>query len=119
MPPQRLYNVHMPDLIQAIQSKANAAVFVPNPLDFGMLFSGLNQESQRVLRNDFDVHGNGFTMSAHRYLISGPSLNAATRAAVDRLGVSIRNNLAGISGGLLESVRYELTLSLTGAIYGP
>jgi hypothetical protein len=119
MPLQRLYVVHTPDLIQAIQSKANAAVFVPNLLDFGMLFSGLNQDSQRILRNDFGVHGNGFTMSVHKYLISGPSLNAATRTAVDRLSVSISNNLAGNSGELLESVRHELTLSLTGAIYGP
>jgi hypothetical protein len=46
MPFQGLYIVHTPDLIQTIQSKANAAIFVHNLLDFGMLFSGLNKESQ-------------------------------------------------------------------------
>jgi hypothetical protein len=58
-------------------------------------------------------------MSVHKYLLSGPSLNAATRAAVDRLSVSLHDRLAGNSGGSLDSVRHELTLSLTGAVYGP
>jgi len=119
MPFQRLYIVHAPEIVHVIQSKCNASTFIPNLLDFGMLFSGLNKNSQRTLRIAFDIKGNGFTMSVHKYLLSGLSLNAATRAAVDRLSASLRNNLAGNSGGLLESVRHELTLSLTGAIYAP
>ncbi|CAO2647593.1 Nn.00g085150.m01.CDS01 [Neocucurbitaria sp. VM-36] len=120
MPFQRLYVVHAPQLIQTIQSKANAATFIPNLLDFGMLFSGLNKESQRTLRNAFGVKGNGFTMSVHKYLLSGSSLKAATMAAVDRLSASLPNNFGqGRKEGLLELVRHELTLALTGAIYGP
>ncbi|KAF1850255.1 cytochrome P450 [Cucurbitaria berberidis CBS 394.84] len=120
MPFQRLYVVHAPNLIQTIQSKANAATFIPNLLDFGMLFSGLNEQSQRTLRDAFGVQGNGFTMSVHKYLLSGPSLKAATRAAVDRLSASVPNHFEDDrQGGLLELVRHELTLALTGAIYGP
>jgi hypothetical protein len=104
MPFQRLYVVHTPDLIQIIQSKANAAIFIPNLLDFGMLFSGMNKESEQTLRKVFNVKGNGFTMSVHKFLLSGPSL-------------SVPINLA--SGGLVEQVRHELTLCMTGAIYGP
>jgi hypothetical protein len=117
MPFQRLYVVHTPDLIQIIQSKANAATFIPNLLDFGMLFSGMNKESEQTLRKVFGVKGNGFTMSVHKYLLSGSSLNAATKAAVDKLSASLPNNLA--SGGLVEQIRHELTLCMTGAIYGP
>jgi hypothetical protein len=120
IPFQRLYVVHTPHLIQAIQNKANAATFIPNLLDFGMLFSGLNKDSQTKLRNAFGLKGNGFTMSVHRYLLSGESLKAATRTAVDRLSASLPNSFAGNNeGGLLESMRHELTMALTGAIYGP
>ena len=48
-------------MIRLIQSKANAATFVPNLLDFGMLFSGLDKESQALLRDGFGRQGNGFT----------------------------------------------------------
>ncbi|KAF1832832.1 cytochrome P450 [Decorospora gaudefroyi] len=120
MPFQRLYVVHAPELIQFIQSKANATTFVPNLLDFGMLFSGLNVDSQRCLRRAFGLQGNAFTMSVHKYLLSGPSLKAATRAAVDRLSASVPNNFQhNRQEGLLELVRRELTLALTGAVYGP
>ena len=120
MPFQRLYVVHAPDLIQAIQNKASAQTFVPNLLDFGMLFSGLNTKSQTTLHKAFGLHGNGFTLSVHKYLLSGPSLNVATKAAVDRLTNSLPNSFAKIKkGGLQEMVRHELTLALTGAIYGP
>lgn len=71
MPFQRLYVVHAPHLIQIIQSKANAKTYVPNLLDFGMLFSGLNTESQTTLRRAFGLKGNGFTMSVHKYLLGG------------------------------------------------
>lgn len=120
MPFQRLYVVHTLDLIHAIQSKANATTFIPNLLDFGMLFSGMNKESQGILARAFGVNGNAFTMSVHKYLLSGPSLKMATSTAADRLSASLPNNFAERSGeGLLELVRHELTLAMTGAIYGP
>jgi hypothetical protein len=114
MPFQRLYIVHAPNIIQTIQNKANAQTFIPNLLDFGMLFSGLNTESQNTLRKAFGLKGNGFTMSVHKHLLSGPSLKMATKTA------SLPNNLTRYSqSGLQEAVRHELTLALTGAIYGP
>ncbi|KAH3913975.1 hypothetical protein HBH56_096770 [Parastagonospora nodorum] len=120
MPFQRLYVVHTSDLIQAIQSKANATTFIPNLLDFGMLFSGMNKRSQGILAKAFGVNGNAFTMSVHKHLLSGPSLRIATSTAVDRLSASLPNNFTERGGeGLLELVRHELTLALTGAIYGP
>lgn len=120
MPFQRLYIVHAPYIIQTIQNKANAQTFIPNLLDFGMLFSGLNTESQKTLRKAFGLKGNGFTMSVHKYLLSGPSLKVATKAAVERLTASLPNNLLRChEGGLQEAVRHELTLALTGAVYGP
>jgi len=120
MPFQRLYVVYTPSLIRTIQSKANAATFVPNLLDFGMLFSGLNQDSQKILRKAFQSGGNGFTTSVHKHLLSGPSLNAATRSAVDRLSASLPNDLwNGREDGLLALVQHQLTLAMTGAIYGP
>jgi hypothetical protein len=120
MPFQRLYVVHTPNLVQVIQSKANAATFIPNLLDFGMLFSGMNNESQKILTKAFGANGNAFTMSVHKYLLSGPSLRAVTIAAIDKLSASLPNNFAQNNAeGLLELVRHELTLALTGAIYGP
>jgi hypothetical protein len=105
MPLQRLYVVHTPHLIQAIQSKANAATFIPNLLDFGMLFSRLNKDSQSKFRNAFRLKGNGYIMSVHKYLLLGESLKAATKTAVDRLSASLPNSLAKNSEvGLLESV---------------
>lgn len=112
--------MHTPRLIQIIQSKANAATFVPNLLDFGMLFSGLNKSSQEVLGKSFNEKGNAFTMIVHKYLLSGPSLMAVTTTAVDKLSASLPNNFAANGRqGLMEVVRHELTLALTGAIYGP
>ncbi|KAH9876533.1 hypothetical protein J1614_003664 [Plenodomus biglobosus] len=120
MPFQRLYIVHAPDLIRVIQSKGNATTFVPNLLEFGMLFSGLQKQSQNTLREAFGVQGNGFTMSVHKYLLSGLSLQSATKTAVDRLSASIPNSFEDDrNGGLFELLRHELTLALTGAIYGP
>lgn len=119
MPFQRLYVVHAPHLIQVIQSKANAQTFVPNLLDFGMLFSGLNTESQATLRGAFGLKGNGFTMSVHKYLLAGDSLKIATKAAVDRLTASLPYSFVNNEGGLQGMVRHELTLAMTGAIYGP
>jgi hypothetical protein len=120
MPFQRLYVVHTSDLIQAIHSKANATTFIPNLLDFGMLFSGMNKKSQGILAKAFGINGNAFTMSVHKHLLSGPSLRIATSTAVDRLSASLPNNFTERGGeGLLELVRHELTLALTGAIYGP
>lgn len=120
MPFQRLYIVHAQGLIQTIQNKANAQTFIPNLLDFGMHFSGLNTESQHTLRKAFALKGNGFTMSVHKYLLSGPTLKIATKAAVERLTASLPNNFVKHrSGGLQEAVRHELMLALTGALYGP
>jgi hypothetical protein len=92
MPFQRLYVVHTPHLIQAIQSKANSATFVLNLLEFGILFSGLNKDSQSTFRNAFGNKENDFTLSVHKYLLVGDSLRAATRTAVDRLSVSSSNS---------------------------
>ncbi|KAE8824005.1 hypothetical protein PTNB73_08963 [Pyrenophora teres f. teres] len=120
MPFQRLYVVYTPNLIRTIQSKANASIFVPDLLDFGMLFSGLNKNSQKMLRKAFKSEGNGFTTSVHKYLLSGPSLNAATRSAVDRLSASLPNDFFdGREDGLMYLVQHQLTLAMTGAIYGP
>jgi hypothetical protein len=119
LPFQRLYVVHAAHLIQIIQSKANATTFEPNLLEFGMLFSGLNQKSRRILTKAFGLRGNAFTMSVHKYLLSGPSLGVATSTAVDKLSASLPNNFADTKGGLLEIVRHELTLAMTGAVYGP
>lgn len=120
MPFQRFYVVHAPYLIHVIQSKANAQTFVPNLLDFGMLFSGLDTESQSTLRKAFGLKGNGFSVSVHKYLLSGPSLEIATKAAVDRLTASLPNSFSNNNkGGLQEMVHHELTLAFTGAIYGP
>jgi hypothetical protein len=120
MPFQRLYVVHTPDLIKIIQSKANKSTYIPNLLEFGMLFSGINKESQKILSKAFGLGGNAFTMSVHKYLAAGPSLTAVTSMAVDKLSASLPNNLTETSGsGLLELVRHELTLALTSAIYGP
>lgn len=119
MPFQRLYVVHAPNLIQVIQSKANAQTFVPNLLDFGMLFSGLNTESRSTLRKAFGLHGNGFTMSVHKYLLAGDSLRIATKAAIDRLTAGLPICINELQGGLQEILRHELTLAMTGAIYGP
>ena len=120
MPFQRLYVVYTPNLIRTIQTKANAATFVPNLLDFGMIFCGLNKNSQKILQKTFHSEGNGFTTSVHKYLLSGPSLNAATRSAVDKLSAGLPNDLwNGREDGLLALVQHQLTLAMTGAIYGP
>jgi hypothetical protein len=112
--------VHAPHLIQIIQSKANTATFIPNLLDFGILFSGLNKDSQKTLRNVFRSQGNGFTMSVHKYLLSDSSLKAATKTAVDGLNASLPNHFEhGRQEGLMELMCHELTLAMTGAIYGP
>lgn len=85
-----------------------------------MLFSGLNKKSQEVLGKSFDEKGNAFTMSVHKYLLSGPSLMAVTTTAVDRLSASLPNNFTtNGQQGLMKLVRHELTSALTGAIYGP
>ncbi|ORY10234.1 cytochrome P450 [Clohesyomyces aquaticus] len=120
MPFQRFYVVHTRQLIQIIQSKAHATTYVPNLLDFGMLFSGLDSRSKSVLGKTFSAHGNAFTMGVHKYLLSGPTLETATRAAVAKLAASLPNGFATNGGApLLGSVRHELALALTDAVYGP
>ncbi|KAJ4299037.1 hypothetical protein N0V90_004281 [Kalmusia sp. IMI 367209] len=120
MPFQRIYVVSAPQLIQAVQNKVNATTFVPTLLDFGMLFSGLSRKSQETLRQAYGIHGNGFTKSVHRHLSSGSTLQAATRTAIDKLSASVPNNLATPDQvGLFEALRHQLTIALTGAIYGP
>ncbi|KAF1912175.1 cytochrome P450 [Ampelomyces quisqualis] len=120
MPFQRLYIVHTPHLIQIIQNKANASTFVPNLLDFGMMFSGLKKESKVTLAGAFGLNGNAFTKSVHKHLLPGASLLATTSNAVEKLCASLPNNLDNSSTqGLLELVRHELTMALTGAVYGP
>jgi len=118
MPFQRLYIVHAPHMINIIQNRANAGTFVPNLLDFGMLFSGLHESSQAVLRKGFGSQGNGFTMSVHKYLLSGPSLQVATKAAINKLSASLPDSFKCCQAGLLDILRHELTLAFTGAIYG-
>jgi hypothetical protein len=63
MPFQRLYIVYHVDLIRVIQSAAKLTTYVPNLLEFGVLFSGVNSESRNLIREKFAAHGNGFTMS--------------------------------------------------------
>jgi hypothetical protein len=119
MPFQRLYVVHTPYLINAIQSKANAPTFIPNLLDFGMLFSGLDQDAKTTLRRAVGLSGNSFTLSVHKYMLSGPWLKFVTSLAVDKLSLNLPNTLGESTyAGLLESVRHELTLAMTGAVYG-
>ena len=121
VPFQRLYVVHSPALIRIVQQKANATKFVPSLLDFGILFSGLNKTSQNTLRKAFHSNGNEFTLSIHKYLQSGPTLKMATITAINKLAASIPNfNGASVRRvGLLHAIRHDLTLALTGAIYGP
>jgi hypothetical protein len=120
MPFQRLYVVHTPYLINVIQSKANVSNFIPNLLDFGMLFSGLDKDAKTTLRRAVGLSGNNFTLSVHKYMLSGPWLKFVTSLAVDKLGSSLPNTLQeSTCGGLLESIRHELTLAMTGAVYGP
>lgn len=119
MPFQRVYVINAPQLIQAVQNKANLPNFVPTLLDFGMLFSGLSSKSQDTLRQAYGVHGNGFTKSVHSHLSSGVTLQAATRTALDKLSASVMNDLASADEvGLFETLRHQLCLALTGAIYG-
>ena len=120
MPFQRFYIVNAPQLIQTIQAKANSSIFVPTLLDFGMLFSGLNWESQDVLRGAFARKGNVFATSVHEYLGGLSTLQAATRAAIHKLSTSVPDTLSGSDPvGLFETIRHSLTLALTGAVYGP
>jgi hypothetical protein len=106
-------------LINAIQSKANASTFNPNLLDFGMLFSGLNKNAKTTLRRAVGFSGNSFTFGVHKYMLSGPWLKFVTGLAVDKLSLSLPSNLGDSThGGLLESVRHDLTLAMTGAVYG-
>ncbi|KAF1953026.1 cytochrome P450 [Byssothecium circinans] len=120
MPFARIYVVNAPHLIQAIQAKANRNTYVPNLLDFGMLFSGLSNDGKRVMRHAVNTMGNSFTMSVHKHLLSGPTLAVATRIAVDKLAVSVPNTIMRQQqAGLMGTIRHELTLALTGAIYGP
>ena len=120
MPFQKIYVINASNLIQEVQNKVNLTTYVPNLLDFGMLFSGLNRKSKATLTRAYGVHGNGFTKSVHKHLTSGSDLQAATRTAVDKLAVSIPNNFtAKRQVGLYEALRHQLTLATTGAIYGP
>ncbi|KAJ4349675.1 uncharacterized protein N0V89_008292 [Didymosphaeria variabile] len=119
MPFQKIYVINAPQLIQAVQNKTNLTTFVPTLLDFGMLFSGLKTRSKQTLTKAFGVHGNGFTKSVHKYLASGSDLQAATRTAVEKLTASTRNIPATQDQvGLYETLRHQLCLALTGAIYG-
>lgn len=119
MPFQRFYVVDAPQLIHAVQSKANMSTFVPNLLDFGMLFSGLSKESRKVMKQAVDTGGNRFTQGVHKYLSAGHTLQVATRTAVDKLSASVPNNFAGADQtGLLDILRHDIGLALTGAVYG-
>jgi hypothetical protein len=85
-----------------------------------MLFSGLKKESKTTLASAFGLRGNAFTQSVNKHLLSGTSLRATTSIAVDKLSASIPNIFHDSSvGGPLELVRHELTMALTGAVYGP
>jgi cytochrome P450 len=122
MPFQRMYIVNAAELIRVIQSKANLTTFVPNLLDFGMLFSGVNHESRTLIHEKFAAQGNGFTMSVHKFLAQGSMLQVASRSAIDKLAASVPNRFALSSRNevsLLETIKRDLMLALTGAIYGP
>ncbi|KAF2635590.1 cytochrome P450 [Massarina eburnea CBS 473.64] len=120
MPFQRMYVINAPHLIQAVQTKANLKVFVPNLLDFGMMFSGLSNEGRKVMAEAVSCSGNNFTRAVHKYLLSGQSLRAATRTAIDCLAMSVPNSLARRRQiSMLEYIRHEMMLAMTSAIYGP
>jgi cytochrome P450 len=120
MPFQRIYVINAGRLIQAVQTKANLSTFVPNLLEFGMKFSGLSKEGRKIMNETVNTIGNSFTLSVHQYLLSGDTLRRATGAAVNRLVSGVPNSLARPKQiGLLEGIRHELMLAMTGAVYGP
>ncbi|PVH98227.1 cytochrome P450 [Periconia macrospinosa] len=119
MPGQRVYVVSGTQLVQSIQSKANASTFVANLLDFGILFSGMSKDAKEVLKAGYS-HGNQFTASVHKYLLFGPTLKAASSIAVEKLTAGMQNGFASHEPiGLLETIQHQLTLAMTGAVYGP
>jgi cytochrome P450 len=122
MPFQRLYIVYHVDLIRVIQSAAKLTTYVPNLLEFGVLFSGVNSDSRKLIREMFAAHGNGFTMSVHKFLTRGMTLQAVTRTAIEKLAASVSTSFPSNAVSevqLLETIRHDLMLALTGAIYGP
>ena len=119
---QRIYVITAPDLIRTIQLKTNLTTFVSNLLDFGLLFSGVNNESRELINEKYAKQGNAFTMSVHKFLTQGPALQVASRTAVDKLATNIPNSFSLAESNevpLLDTIRHELMLALTGAIYGP
>lgn len=120
MPFQRVYVVNTPNIIQVIQAKANASLFVPNLLDFGILFSGLNNDSRKIMKRAVYAEGNVFTSGVHKYLLTGRTLHAASRTAIAKLAAEVPRNVdTGAPTGLLEVIRHSLMSALTGAVYGP
>jgi hypothetical protein len=122
MPFQRMYIVNAAELIRIIQTKANLTTFIPNLLDFGLLFSGVNKESRKLICERFAVQGNGFTMSVHKFLTRGSTLQDACQTAVNKLAASVPNSFSP-SGtneiSLLETIKHDLMLALTGLYTGP
>ncbi|CAI6331650.1 unnamed protein product [Periconia digitata] len=119
MPFQRVYVVCANQFIHAVQSKAHAAAFVPTLLEFGILFSGMAKSAKKCLQAGYK-NGNQFTASVHSYLLWGPTLQSATRLAMDRLISSMHSGFSSPDRvGLLETTQHQLTLAMTGAVYGP
>jgi hypothetical protein len=120
VPLHRLYVVNAPELIHAVQSRANALTLVPNLLDFGMLFSGVDAKSRRILNGLGYHNANPLTKATNKWLNSKSSLEAVTRTALGELVPMIRASFSPPNPiGLLETFRHALTLAMTGAIYGP
>jgi hypothetical protein len=94
--------------------------FVSNLLDFGILYSGVTKRSENLLREAYRDNGNSFTAIVHKTLLSKVSLMSITSDAVNILNKDLENTISQRSrGGLLDIIRHQLTLAMTGAIYGP
>lgn len=122
MPFQRMYIVNGAELIRIIQTKANLTTFVPNLLDFGLLFSGVDKESRKLISETYATQGNGFTISVHKFLVQGPTLQDACQTAVAKLAACVPSSFSASGAdeiSLLETIKHDLMLALTGAIYGP
>ncbi|KAH7127206.1 cytochrome P450 [Dendryphion nanum] len=120
MPFIRQYIINSPSMIHHAQRQIDQLTFGPVALDFGFLFSGLNKQSQAILREKYE-HGNAFVTTINIQLRQGYSLNVMTSAAIQTL----KTNLSSLGNpdshitGLYSIVRSQVLISLTDAFYGP
>ncbi|KAF2713761.1 cytochrome P450 [Pleomassaria siparia CBS 279.74] len=120
LPFSRIYVVNNPELIQAVHRQSNALSFSPIGRDFGFLFSGLTQASQKTLKKAYDGDGNGFTRIIHQFLKDGHGLELATRSAINELVQTVPKwTSPHVPVDLFDTVRHALTIALTNTVYGP